>query len=430
MRILVNQPLHRRRGSSARSTAICLAAVLLSVRVKAAEPLDEMSATRAVCARGPDRAVALALRQSGAAIVTAARVLPNPSVFASYQSTVSGVIDRELMVGVSVPVGIAGRRSILKTAADERLKQAEGQADATLFESAIAFREAYVVAAIAQTRVFLRTQQQESLDELSQAIAGLQRGGETSAYDLLRQSSQARLHRGALESAKAEALASRAYLEAWLEQDVTLPVIEPQTLGAFSENHSDQALATARIRSLEAQSRASKLEGRAARRQRVPEMDVFAGYRGVGLGDQAGHGVSLSLTVPLTLFDHGQGEAARADAEQQLATAAAQRLQRQQYAQLKGARLRLQVLEASAAEARAVSVDAQSVRDQAGQLYAAGEATITEVLEAYQGAEEARLAELDLSLQIALTRLTVMKEAGTMYDSTLDQECGGSGGVR
>ncbi len=421
---------HFRLHSDAFAIVLGFAGLLSSRSARAAEPIDEVSATRVVCTKGPDRAVAHATRQSGAAAVTAAHVLPNPSLVGSYQSTFSGVTDRELIVGVSVPVGISGRRFVLQDAADERLKQAEAQGDATVFESAIAFREAYADAVIDQARVQVRTEQQKALDELSETIAGLQKGGEASAYDLLRQSVQARLHRRTLESTKADALASRALLEAWLGREVTLPSTAPQALVGPVQRSTEAVPTTPRIRALDAQSRASELEARAAHRQWVPDLDVFAGYRAVGLGDQTGHGMSLGLTVPLTFFDHGQGDAARADAEQEVARAAAERLRRQQQAQLKGARLRLQLLEASAADAQAASVEAQAVRDKARQLYAAGEAAITELLEAYRGAEDARLAELDLALEIALTRLAVMKEAGTMFNVTLDHECGGTGGAR
>jgi outer membrane protein TolC len=59
------------------------------------------------------------------------------------------------------------------------------------------------------------------------------------------------------------------------------------------------------------------------------------------------------------------------------------------------------------------------------QLYAAGEASITELLEAYRVAEEAQLAELALTEHVALTRLQLMRASGTMFDAELDRHCRG-----
>jgi outer membrane protein TolC len=57
------------------------------------------------------------------------------------------------------------------------------------------------------------------------------------------------------------------------------------------------------------------------------------------------------------------------------------------------------------------------------QLYAAGEASLTELLDACRVAEEAQLMRLDLVQDIALTRLAVMRAAGSQLDATLDREC-------
>ena len=67
--------------------------------------------------------------------------------------------------------------------------------------------------------------------------------------------------------------------------------------------------------------------------------------------------------------------------------------------------------------------DAQALLGQAQRLYAAGEASITEMLEAFRAAEEAQLMELDRIFEIALTRLLVMRARGTMFDQSLDRAC-------
>jgi outer membrane protein TolC len=160
----------------------------------------------------------------------------------------------------------------------------------------------------------------------------------------------------------------------------------------------------------------------------VPELSIFGGYRAVTAGSETGHGLSLGLEVPITMFDHGQGEAARASSDAQLARAWAQRLRKRQKAAQHASQLAHRQLAARVSEAQATSRDALSVRDKATQLYAAGEASITELLEAHRFAEDVQLAELSLLEQLARSRLAQMRAAGSMFDTELDQSC--RGGVR
>jgi len=167
----------------------------------------------------------------------------------------------------------------------------------------------------------------------------------------------------------------------------------------------------------------SALEAHAARRRWVPDPEVFAGYRALDTGSDIAHGIAVSVSLPLTFLDHGQGEAALADAEQNVAEAVAARLRREQSAQEKAARARLaQLLHGFDALARA-GEEGRELARRAQQLYAAGESSITEMLDAFRSAEEARLAVIDRVLDIALTRLLVMRATGTMFDVTLDREC-------
>jgi cobalt-zinc-cadmium efflux system outer membrane protein len=342
-----------------------------------------------------------------------------------HQRTFSGAAERETIVGLSLPLGVGGRRVLLQDAAAARREQAFAEADVTLFESALSFREGYITAIISQARAEVLNEQQVALDALSDTIEALAKGGEAAAYDLLRQRVQARLHRGLVESATAHALASRALIEAWTDAAVVLPPLDLSALlgGSATSVPSDASPQTRRVQSLEALSRASVLEARAARRRWVPDLELFAGYRSLDADGDVARGVSLGLTVPLTFFDHGQGDAARADAERELASASADRLRREQSAEAKAARVRLEHLLVGAAELGQGSSDAHALLTQAQQLYAAGEANITEVLEAFRAAEEARLAELDLALQVALARVLLMSATGTMLDANLDHAC-------
>lgn len=402
-----------------------LASIFISSSVLA-QPLRELDGVRRICRSGPDHAVAQARKAQGDAAVSAADVLPNPSLVVEHQRSLNGAADRETIIGLAVPLGIGGRRWLYQDAAQARRKQSSLQASAGLFEAAVSFREAYVLAVVAQARVQVLAKNQIDLEALTAALQKLAKGGEAAGYDQLRQSTSSRLHRQTVESARVGAASARAQLRAWLGHDVTLP---PDAIAALaSAQRADRSFAdTAEVQGLEAQAGADELEARAARRRAVPDIALFGGYRAVEAGSETGHGIAFSLEVPLTLFDHGQGEASRARSDAQLARASAQRLRNRHQAAARASQASLALLEATVAEALAVSRDALTIRQKATQLYAAGEASITELLEAYRVAEEAQLAELNLTEQVALTRLQQMRASGSMFDVELDRQCRGEG---
>jgi cobalt-zinc-cadmium efflux system outer membrane protein len=399
-----------------------------SRRARAAGGSGEVEATRKLCEAGPAAILARAERLRGEAEVTAAAVLPNPSLVAEHQRTLSGLEERETILGLSVPLGIGGRRFLLQDAASARRDQARADAESVLFESALAFREVYARAVADRARAEVLAEQQTALEELSSTIQGLTKGGEAAGYDLLRQKAQARHHRALLEAARGRALASRSLLEAWLDGEVFLPSGRDATSPLDARLSGETK--TPALRSLEASARASSVEADAARRRWVPDLDVFAGYRAVSAGSDTGHGISLGLTLPLTFFDHGQGEAARAEAERDLALARATSLRREQRAAVKAARLELAALGTALVETEKANSDVSAIQLKAKQLYAAGEATITELLEAYRIAEDVRLARLDVLEDVARARLALMRAAGTMFDPKLDAACRDHRGAR
>jgi outer membrane protein, heavy metal efflux system len=419
------KPTTHRIFACCHSALLAAASLSLAASARAAPVLTEWAGTRQVCSLGPDAALARALRLRGTAEVTAAGVLPNPSLVVQHQRTLSGPAERETIVGLSVPLGVGGRRSLLEDAALARREQAFADADDTLLASAIAFREAYLTALIDQARSDVIAEQQAALEASSVTIEALAKSGEAAGYDLLRQRVQARIHRGLLDAAEARAQASRFRVEAWTNAEVVLPEFDLAALtgGTIPSPPAEALPPHRRIQSLKAASRASALEARAARRRWVPDVEVFAGYRGVEGDADVAHGVALGLTIPLTFFDRGQGEAALAEAEREVLEAAAERLSWEQRAEAKAARGRLERLSSGVAELGQARSDARELLTQARRLYSAGESSITEMLDAFRAAEEARLAELDRVLEIALARLSVMRATGTMFDASLDRAC-------
>jgi cobalt-zinc-cadmium efflux system outer membrane protein len=406
---------------------VALPSVAASARPLQAQALDELGAVRQICEAGPAARLARAERLWGAAQVTAAAVLPNPSLGVEFQRTLGEDSEQQAIVGVSVPVNLSGRRAILKQAATARRAQADAEADGSLFDSALSFRAAYATAVIDTARVKVLAEQQALLDALSATIAGLAKGGEAAEYDLLRQRLHARTHRRALETAKAQAAGSQVLVEAWLGAPASLaPMALAQLAGGDAGDAQPvdgPAPLHPGLRGLAAAAHASELEARAAGRRWVPNLDLFGGYMANTYPSGTKHGFALSLNVPLTFFDHGQGEAALAQAQSEQARASGEQLRRQHDAYLQVSATRLAALKAAAAEFELAVADAATLEDKARQLYAAGEASITELLEAFRAAEEARLDLIDLAQELVLARLARMQAAGSQLDTNLDRAC-------
>lgn len=262
-------------------------------------------------------------------------------------------------------------------------------------------------------------------------IQALAKGGEAAAFDARRLGAEARVHQRALDSARATLAASRATLEAWgaaAKVSARAPLASlgggPRVLASAKDLSSEQPLVQAQV----ATARASSLEGDAARRRWIPDLGVFAGYRATAAeGADTGHGISVGLTVPLTFFDHGQGDAARADAERQLADATAEALRRRAAADREAAARRLALLEASAIEAERSVAEVETLEAEALTLYTAGELSIAELLDAYRATEDVRLAAIQVAADVASARLSLIQARGTFPEPTLHALCSKAG---
>lgn len=384
-------------------------------------PLDETAIVRRVCTQGPDAQLARAKAAIGAARVAQAGVLPNPVLSAEHQRALDRQGDGETIVGLSVPLGIGGRRFVLQDAAEAWNEEARLEAQHALFDAALSVRELYADAVLDRARAEILGEQQRALDMLAETVHRLTAGGELAGYDALRQETAARAHRRLWLSARTRAEASRTILEAWAGEKLELDTVAPRQLAISTGSEQTPAGDHPRLQMFEAEVRARELEATAARRRWVPDLDVFAGYRQTTAGDELARGISMSLSLPITLFDHGQGEARFAEAEAEVARAHADRARARNRAELKAAETRLAAL---ALEDHAENeADAARLRADAGALYAAGEATITEVLEAFKAAEEARLGALEAAEEMARLRLFRMRAAGSFFDAELDRAC-------
>jgi outer membrane protein, heavy metal efflux system len=398
-----------------------LALLLWAGSAAAAPPLDQRALVQKACRAPAEQSRARAERAIASAERASAGVAPNPRLEAQHLRTLDGPKDRETIVGLAVPFVVSGRRGLLRDAAGARGREAEASVRAARFEALIAAQRLFASAVIEQERQAVLARQQSALDDLAAAVAKLARGGETARHDALRQSLEARAHRHSLARTRARAAAARSALEAWLGEPVTLPALEqsglagPRALSAGAAEHPQLA-------SLRASARASELEAQAARRRSIPDPELFAGYRQLDVEGATGRGIALGLSVPLPLFDHGQGEARRAEA-QALRARAEHAAEKRRLDTTSRAELgRLRVLEAELGRDEQNARDAGELRDGARKLYAAGEASVVEVLDAYRAAEAAELSQIDTIEELALARIELKRAIGGGLERACDKE--------
>lgn len=387
-----------------------------------AEHDEERAAITHACQGGPAsfRARASALR--GDALVDAASVLPNPTLVGGHNRSFTGPEDSETLVGISVPLGIGGRRFVLEDAAEERRDAAAAEGDEVLLAHAFELSEAMVRARAELARAEALGREHDKLVRLSDTIAGLHRGGESSGHDKLRHGMEVRVHAERTSLAKSRAAAARARLAIHTDRPVDVARLDLARLGRGAPA-APPASMHPHLRGLDAKIRAAALEEDAADRRWVPDIDLFVGYRAVtALGSETGHGLSISLEIPITLFDHGQGEAALSRAARAEAEAERQAFLQVQRAEGTAADTSLQLLGELASSAE-ITADAVTLETQAVALYLAGEGSLTEVLSAHQTSEAAELSAIDVAEAKALARIQRMRAAGSLFDAELDRVC-------
>ena len=171
------------------------------------------------------------------------------------------------------------------------------------------------------------------------------------------------------------------------------------------------------LRALEASERRAQFEGLLAKRQRIPDATLTAAvtHDAFVISGNQPNSVTLSLAMPLPIFDRGQPEAARAAARASLAARQRETLVAAARRALAADRRRLGVL----AE-RTRRLDEQAIpmaRTTAERVEAAarrGGAALQDVLLARRAMEELQLDRVDVAGQSFSTRLEIRRAAGSV----------------
>jgi cobalt-zinc-cadmium efflux system outer membrane protein len=338
--------------------------------------------------------------------VTTARARPNPSISLEREEPfVDGSGSPTNYLRLSLPLDLSGRRGLQIGAAEASVRAAASDGTQTALEIVVAGLRLFDDAARARMQVELLTDARASLARAVEIARQRAKAGDASGYEVQRFELELAAHDDELASAQIELHRGRAQLGALLgrpgELDAASTLDVPGSVPVLDEllaSASERAdLRSARLRGESASRRA-----RAAGRGWVPTPTVMAGAVTQDLGDRTGTGYVVGLGLSIPVFDRGNGEAARARAEQLSAAAEARWLERQIPATVRVAHATLLARIEQARRLGPGQLERLDVILRAAETaFREGNASVVELLDAHRAARGVRTRALELRHQVA-----------------------------
>jgi cobalt-zinc-cadmium efflux system outer membrane protein len=356
----------------------------------------------------------------------AAGAYPNPVVGYGRMRPGSGSrtvldADRQDDIEIELPLLLPGQRSARIGAADAGIEAARAEAMANGSMLVVEAGEAFVALLAAQERSAILAAAAVELDRLRGIVAGRQRSGHASRYDLARLD----VELGSWRTRSREANADIADASGRLAALAGLPDWRPQALGPL-EPLADDTTASPQVRAdiqddiehpavlaARRQEQAAAAAVAAARTQRWPEVSVNLGRSRTSGPHGSANYIGLSVEVPL--FDTRRGALERARAEARAATlrSALTRtetlLALERHAQLAGhRRAALASFDESAGD------QLPALRRMAQDAYTYGRGSIVELIDAVRADFELRLARVDLVAALVEAQLRLQAAQGRL----------------
>lgn len=399
-----------------------LPTVVVALAVHAEEPLGLTAAEflGRVEVSHPSLPMLEAAVEQASANVAVTGLWANPALsYDREELFVSGRGQPENFLRLELPLEVSGRRGLRVEGAKLGLEAArEGSRrdrDGLLFD-AMGF---YWRAAAVKQSVELLRQERAALTRLIAGVRTRAAAGDTSGYDLDRLEVEVELVADQLADAEREHEAWRRKLGLLLgtpgaRVDATEAVLLTAPLPGQPDDALPQVLA-ARADYQSARMRVAQAEREfaAAGRGWVPDVVLTGGVRNAIVSSDTAWGYTAGIALGLPVFDHGQGEAARAQAHLSQARAAMQLLEKQVASELVIAREGLTRTLAQAANFEGTQMTrADRLVKRAELSYQEGERPVFELLDAYRTARAVRLRQVDLKQRARLAELEVKRAMG------------------
>jgi outer membrane protein, heavy metal efflux system len=377
--------------------SVCLLALPLAAWAQS--PLTEAEAVRLGLTRADFAELERGAVQAAEADVLAAGLFPNPTLSYSRESVDGSPDTVEQTWMLEQAFDISGRRGLHREAASRRVAAVTAGNASRQLQMAAEIRRSFHEVLFRQETIRATEAWAQRFAWVEGMVGKLARAGEASGYDRRRlarerQTAEARLaaERAELERSLARLMALTGAAEAPLLKGELLPSdpVPVETVLTRLDQRPD-------LQSLSRHAEAADLEGRAAKRGGIPEVTVGIGPKYVDNGITQDNGVSLSLSVPLPVFDRQQAGQQRAAAEALQARAEYRLAKRRAEGELRGLHRQVEGLRATAIDyrSRAVAASPELLRI-AETAYQGGESSLLELLDAYRGTLETETTALEL----------------------------------
>lgn len=354
--------------------------------------------------------------------IVAAAVLPNPSLSYSglqiFQGQSTGA-ETQHQITVEQPLLIFSQRAERRDAAVLGVDVARVRAQVSYAERALAVRQLFATLLARQERVTRLEAALADLERVETVVKGRVAAGDKSRYDALRIEVESRGLMVQIASARAEAddnsgrIAALLGFSGWrpralgdLQPSASL-ALDPDALWKRAQEVRP-SLALARRNEALARGGIAL-----ARRERLPVPAVALGVQRTR--EVGGTSVFVGVSVPVPLFDRGQGPLARATADAHAAELEREAAVAEAHADLDRAAVLLAQRRAAFATAeREVMVRLPTLRKMAEDSYREGRGTILDLLDAFRVLKDARLAHLDVMLDVKLAEVDAQVSAGLL----------------
>lgn len=321
------------------------------------------------------------------AALARARQLANPRVEYAREQPSSDASQDTFTVAWTPPLD--GRRGLSIASARAGLAAAEAERAAQLVRLHLAAREAFAAWSQAAEKRAAAARLLELAEDLARKTRLQAEAGEASGLAAGRIDLQRAAIAAELASAEAAYARARAVALAW-RPDLATAEPAPLAGSARGAGSADSPALDALRQELESARQAERLAGRF---WSAPELQAGIQRQDQAGGSAAGPVLGISWTVPL--FDRGQGARREAVRRREAAEARLRLAEARRDAAVAGAVAALERLSASAGDARMAAQRAPGLVQGALASFAAGEATVTDVLDTLRAANEAQQREID-----------------------------------
>jgi cobalt-zinc-cadmium efflux system outer membrane protein len=351
--------------------------------------------------------------------VTAASVRPDPTVSFEREEVFAdagGLPTHEL--SFVWPFDLSQRRGLRVAGARAGAHAAAGDRDARRIALVIDGLRAYHEAAYARLCVDVLRRERQALVRAVEIVRKRAGAGDASGYDLQRFELELAAYDDLLATAETVLHGARRRLAALVGQpdglaDALASLELPATSPALPGLLADALDGRPDYRAAKLRAEAAKARAAAGARGWVPTLGLTAGFLSADLGDETAHGYVIGLSLSIPIFDRGQGDTARALAEQRAAEADARSLENQVPAAV---RLAHETLVRRVAQAQQFATSQLARLDQllktAETAYREGDASVVELLDAHRTARDARLRDLELRRDAKLAELDLRLALG------------------